>query len=74
MSNGKVLDAVLAEGVRVLTDVARLCRPSSNGSLVSGLGQAVLGRALADPEWVEARLRDLSDTDPSERPHVLARP
>ena len=34
MSNGeRYLDAVLAEGVRVLTDAARLCRPSSNGSL-----------------------------------------
>lgn len=37
---------------------------STGKGLVSGLGEAAFDRALADPEWVRARLREIEDGSP----------
>lgn len=37
---------------------------STGKGLVSGLGEATFDRALADPEWVRARLREIEDGSP----------
>lgn len=47
-------------------------RPSiyvSGKGLASGLGEAVFDRALADPEWVRARLLELETTGPRRAKH-----
>lgn len=42
----------------------RLAIYASGKALASGLGEAVLDRALADPNWIQARLQELETTGP----------
>lgn len=42
----------------------RLAIYTSGKALASGLGEAVFDRALADPDWVQARLHELDTTGP----------
>jgi len=52
------------QGVR-----GRLAIYASGKGLASGLGEAVFDRALADPDWVRARLVELETTGPRRAKH-----
>ncbi len=47
----------------------RLAIYASGKGLASGLGEAVFDRALADPDWVRARLVELETTGPRRAKH-----
>lgn len=47
----------------------RLAVYRSGKALASGLGEAVLDRALADPEWVEERLNEIRSGQPRRAKH-----
>jgi hypothetical protein len=47
----------------------RLSVYASGKGLASGLGEAVFDRALADPEWLRARLSDLEKSGPRRAKH-----
>ena len=47
----------------------RLFVYASGKGLASGLGEAVFDRALADPEWLRARLSELQKSGPSRAKH-----
>jgi hypothetical protein len=47
----------------------RLAIYASGKGLASGLGEAVLDRALADPEWLRSRLNELETSGPRRAKH-----